>query len=213
MWPPSALPAGPPHLTGSVAAVRQFFGWRFWAAAFALGLLVLGVYLYASDDDPVVPAAARPRTEQRRIDLASFVYAAEQQDFRIVDGFTRGYLTLVLDGERSLRIQPGTPGAVRCDRLADVGGCGVVADLLGDAVVWFTVVPLGPRLTVELPPIVDLEDGYAILSNGWELRYAPVLDRRCAEATESFQEFLRRFGEDSTTIVDPGENRVTAVAC
>ncbi len=173
----------------------------------------MAVVVLTSDDGVSEDAGRRAEQQNRRLDLASFVFAAEQDRFRMVDGYSRGYLNLILDGERTVRIQPGTPGVVRCERLDDVGGCGVVADLLGDAVVWFAVVPLGPRLTIELPPIVDLEEGYAILTNGWELRYAPVLERRCDEETESFQQFLRQFGPQSTTIVDPGENRVTAVAC
>lgn len=193
--------------------MRQFFGWRFWAAVAVLALIAFGVALYAAGDEEAPPPAQARPSDPRRIDLASFVYSAEQDRFRIVDGYSRGYLTLILDGERSVRIPPGTPGAVRCEQLDQIGGCGVVVDLLGDAVVWFTIVPLGPRLTIELPPIVDLEDGFALLSNGWQLRYAPVLDRRCGTETESFQEFLREFGPKSTTIIDPGENRVTAVAC
>lgn len=192
--------------------MRQFFGWRFWAAVLALVVVALAIVVLTGDDSASEDQVERS-SQNRRLDLASFVYTAERNRFRMTDGYSRGYLNLILDGERTVRIQPGTPGVVRCQRLDEVGGCGVVADLLGDAVVWFAIVPLGPRLTLELPPIVDLEDGYAILSNGWELRYAPVLDRRCDEQTESFQQFLRKFGPRSTTIVDPGENRVTAVAC
>ena len=192
--------------------MRQFFGWRFWAAVLALVVVALAIVVLTGDDSASEDQVERS-SQNRRLDLASFVYAAERNRFRMTAGYSRGHLNLILDGERTVRIQPGTPGVVRCQRLDEVGGCGVVADLLGDAVVWFAIVPLGPRLTLELPPIVDLEDGYAILSNGWELRYAPVLDRRCDEQTESFQQFLREFGPRSTTIVDPGENRVTAVAC
>jgi len=194
--------------------MRQFFGWRFWGAFAALALIALGIVVYANGGEEEAPGRAQARRDQLRlIDLASFVYAIEDDGFTMVEGYSRGYLDLILDGERTIRIPPGTPGAVRCDAMDQVGGCGVVADLLGDAVVWFTIVPLGPGLTIELPPIVDLEDGYALLDNGWKLRYAPVLDRRCERETESFQEFLREFGPRSTTIVDPGENRVTAVAC
>ena len=89
----------------------------------------------------------------------------------------------------------------------------MVADLLGDAVVWFAVIPAGPRFTIELPAIVELIDGYAVLENGWEIRYAPILDRRCDVDTESFSEFQERFGKRFVSIVDPGANHLTAVAC
>lgn len=192
--------------------MRQFFSWRFWATLVALVVVTAAIVVFTSDDSASDDRGQRT-TENRRVDLASFVYTAEQDRFRMVDGYSRGFLNLVLDGARTVHIQPGTPGEVSCERLDEPGRCGVVADLLGDAVVWFAILPLGPRLTIELPPIVDLEDGYAILTNAWELRYAPVLDRRCDKETESFQQFLRELGPESTTIVDPGENRVTAVAC
>ena len=59
----------------------------------------------------------------------------------------------------------------------------LVADVLGDAVVWFALVPRAPRDTVDLPPIVDLHDGYAQFVNGWEVLYAPVIERDAAATT------------------------------
>jgi hypothetical protein len=86
--------------------------------------------------------------------------------------------------------------------------------------VWFAVLPKAPRETVELPPIVDLQDGFAIFENGWEIPYPPVIDRdteadgTCeGEDIPSFSDFLRRFGPNSTTIVDLATQQVIQVQC
>ena len=71
-----------------------------------------------------------------------------------------------------MRIVPGTPGEVNCPALDEVAKCAVVADLLGDGVVWFAIVPLATSQTVALPAIVSLDDGFATLTNGWQLPYA-----------------------------------------
>jgi len=92
----------------------------------------------------------------------------------------------------------------------------VFADLLGDAVVWFALMPRGPNETVELPPIVDLQDGFARFENGWRIAYPPVIERdedTCSVDIVSFSDFLRRFGPNSTTIVDLETMEVTAVRC
>ena len=61
----------------------------------------------------------------------------------------------------------------------------VVADLLGEAVVWFALVPMSASPTsVQLPSIDTIDEGVATLVNGWQLRYAPVLDRRCTDAVD-----------------------------
>ena len=74
---------------------------------------------------------------------------------------------------------------------------------------------MGRSDTVELPPIVDLQDGFAIFENGWEIRYPPVIDRGegCGDDIVSFSDFLRRFGPNSTSIVDLETMEVTEVEC
>jgi len=132
------------------------------------------------------------------------------------DGRTVGQLDAVLDENRVARVAPGTPGDVTCENFEDPDRCVLLADLLGDAVVWFALVPAGPRDTVELGPIEDLQDGYARFTNGWEILYAPVIERdadSCGDDVVSFSDFLRRFGPDSTTVVDLETRQVTAVIC
>jgi hypothetical protein len=193
--------------------MAQFFSWRFWAAIGAVAALGLLLFVVTDDDSSIDDYAASVSQENRRIDIANIVVAATADNFSMKSGYSRGYLNLQLDAARTMRILPATPGDVQCKDYLEPGKCSVVADLLGDAVVWFAIVPSGPRFTIELPPIDELVDGYAVLDNGWEVRYAPVLDRRCDTDTESFSEFQKKFGKKSTSIIDPGENQITAVAC
>ena len=206
--------------------MRQLFTWRFLAAIGALVLLAVGVdTAFAGAEKRGEIAVAAPATFDddgnlipRRIDLSdSVAFVVPSPDFEIgEDGLSRGGLDLVLDADRTARVAPGTPGEVTCDNLVDPNRCVVVADVLGEAVVWFALLPRGPRDTVELPPIVDLEDGYALFVNGWEVLYAPVIERddaTCGDDVVSFSDFLRGFGPGSTSVVDLETRQVTAVIC
>ena len=62
--------------------------------------------------------------------------------------------------------------------------------------------------TVEL-----LDDGHVVLANGWELRHAYKVERRCAEDTQSLRLFIARFGEYATTTFDLESQRVVRVTC
>ena len=155
---------------------------------------------------------------ERKIDLISPVQRIERSDDFAIgdDGVTTGTLDAVLDENRVVRVVAGTPGSITCESLGDENGCVVLADLLGEAVVWFAVLPRGPRDTVELPPIIDLQDGYALFGNGWQVRYETVIDRErgCpGKDIPSFSDFLRRFGPDSITQVDLETQKVAAVVC
>ena len=112
-----------------------------------------------------------------------------------------------------MKIVPGTPGEINCPALDDVAKCAVVADLLGDGVVWFAIVPLATSQTVALPAIVSLDDGYATLTNGWQLPYAQELERQCARDFESFTEFREELGTNFTSIYDLTEGEITDVVC
>ena len=152
----------------------------------------------------------------RRVDLIESVERFERSDdFEIgEDGRTIGILDAVLDERRTMRVAPGTPGVITCRNLVGVDRCVVLADMLGDAVVWFAILPKAPSETVELPSIVDLQDGYALFENGWEVRYPPVIERVCADQDiPSFSDFLRRFGPGSTTVVDLDTQQVLRVEC
>jgi len=158
--------------------------------------------------------------QPHRIDFVDRVFASGNAAFRLDDdGLAESDTDLIIDGSRSLRVIAGTPGENLCPDFGELGVCAVVADLLGEAVVWFALVPMGPGDTVEFPAIDVLEDGRARLVNGWELPYAPVLDRRCRDAEgdevefDSYREFREVLGDDFTSVYSITSRRLVAVVC
>jgi hypothetical protein len=201
-------------LAATLATVRQLFTWRFLAAVAALAALALIVNAVIVDDDQLA-AVLEPEIADRRIDLIAGVFITEtSDDFEIGrDGLTRGFVDFTLENKKIMRVAPGTQGEVDC-RLSSISSCVVFVDLLGDAVIWFSVEPRAERNTVELGPIVDLEDSYALFESGWQIKYPPVIDRRCeGEDVVSFSDFLRRFGPGSTTVIDVATQQVLRVRC
>ena len=195
--------------------MRQLFNWRFVAAVAALAALALLARAILTDDSSI-DAVIEPETIERHIELIEPIETATATaGFSVLpNGMTTGSLELVLDAERVVRIVPGTLGEVACDDLDQRNRCAILADMLGDAVVWFTIQPQGPRATVELPPIIDLDEGDAVFENGWRVPYAPVIERDCGgEDIPTFSDFLRRFGPDSVTILDLETREVVSVRC
>lgn len=195
--------------------MRQLFNWRFVAAVAALGALALLVRAILTDDNSIATVIEPPAIE-RQIDLIEPIESATQtSDFAVLgSGVTTGFIELTLDAERVLQIVPGTFGEIDCDELDTDNRCAVFADMLGNAVVWFAILPQAPRSTVELAPVVDLDDGQALFANGWRIPYAPVIERECeGEDIPTFSDFLRRFGPDSVTVVDLETRQVTSVRC
>jgi hypothetical protein len=193
--------------------MRQIFTVRFFAAVGAvLGLVVLLSVLFR-EDGPVADVAERQPME-RTIDLVALVFSSTSVDFAIGDdGITTGSLDLLLDQERTVRIVPGTSGENNCAALDEIAKCAVLTDLLGDAVVWFAIVPLASSRTLALPAIVSLDDDFATLANGWRLPYAPILERQCARDFGSFTEFREELGTDFTSIYSLVEGEITDVVC
>jgi len=194
--------------------MRQIFSIRFFAALAGVAVLALVVYTVFGSDDSVAEVTDQVPLE-RRIDLVSAVFSAEPDaGFQIgEDGRTRENLDLVLDLERRVHIVEGTYGEITCEELDQIGKCAVIADLLGDAVIWFSVVPLRGSDTVEMPAIIELDEGMATLENGWRVPYAPVLERQCPRDYGSFREMLDEVGTDFTSIYDLGDGEITDVVC
>jgi hypothetical protein len=207
---------------GSVADVRQIFSVRFFAAVgavvalfFVLTTIFATRQVIEGDDGD---ADAAETVELHRIDLVEQVFSSRNENFRVRNGMARAPTRLIIDGTRQLRIVRDTPGVDLCPQFGEIGACAIVADLLGEGVVWFALVPMGPGRTVELPAIDTLEDGLATLVNGWQLPYAAVLDRRCgvgddAETFDSYREFRETMGDRFVSVYDLDEQRLTAVIC
>ena len=173
--------------------MRQLFSWRFVAAIAALGALALLARALLVNDD-AIESVIDPEPIERRIDVFQPIVSVEQSTDFLIDsaGVTTGYIDVNLTGDRVVRIAPGTLGEIACDQLEQDNQCVLLADTLGDAVVWFSMLPAAPRATVELPPIIDLDEGEAVFENGWRVPYAPVIERDCeGEDIPSFSDFLR----------------------
>jgi hypothetical protein len=195
--------------------MRQVLSWRFVAALAALAGLALLISALLVGRDTVARIAEHQGPTSRRADLIAIVLDTDADDFALrEDGTTRGRLTLKLHSDRSVTIFPGTSGTSSCDDLDKAGACAVLAETLGDTIVSFAFVPMSFGLQIELPAIRELSGGFAQLANGWQVPYAPVIDRsRCDSPAESFSEFLRLVGRHHRSVYRFGPGEITAVTC
>ena len=196
--------------------MRQVLSWRFVASIGALVALTLFVYVAFVDRGTIAEVVEPSDPPSRRIDLVAIALENRREGFALKPaGVSEGDLQMSLvPEERAARVFAGTPGEITCPDLAKP--CVLLAETLGDTIMWFALVPLLPNFQFELPAIESLDGGFANLVNGWQLPYAPIIDRsRCEEKypAESFSEFLRLAGEDHRAIYSFGSSEITHVAC
>jgi hypothetical protein len=202
--------------------MRQILSIRFVAAVAAVvGLFFLLTTIFFTREvvEDVVADDGPDEVELHKIDLVEQVFSSRNARFRVVDGAAMADTELIIDGTRSVFVVAGTPGVDHCPEFGRIGACAVAADLIGEAVVWFALVPMGTGRIVEFPAIDTLDDGLATLVNGWQLPFAPILDRRCRapggglEEFASYREFREIFGDDFISVYDIDERRLVAVEC
>jgi hypothetical protein len=197
--------------------MRQFISPRFWLAIAALIGLTYGLwYVLVREDDSVgvLGQPTRAATEVHRINLVQPVYSIQAEPgFEISDGVASTEMRLTLDATRTMVVKPGTPGQISCSRLAEINQCVVAADLLGDAVVWFSLIPNPQRASLLLPGITEVrKDNWVLLSNGWEVARNDNVERNC-DAT-GLDEFVRQFGGNlSTSTFSFEQQEITKVTC
>jgi hypothetical protein len=194
--------------------MRQIFSIRFFAAVGAVvGLfLILMLVVRGGDEITVAPPVTAPPT--REVDFVDWIYSSTAPDFEVRNGRAAADTQLVIDVNRRLDIKRGTLGEQHCPRWGEVVGCAFVADLLGEGVVWFAIVPMGPNRTVPLPAIDTLDEGIATLVNGWQMAYAPILDRLCGDDDyNSYRELRETLGDNFTSVYSIDEQRIVAVQC
>jgi hypothetical protein len=195
--------------------VRQILSWRFIAAIVAVGVFALVVYILGSRGGGAGVAGA-DSGDVRRMDFISLVASIKADGFAMTANDTvSGDLTLVMPNGQNVTVFPGTPGVVQCDNLTESYQCAVLGQSLGDTIVWFALMPMrGAEFRFELPAIVELEDDFARLANGWEVPYAQVIDRtECDPDATSFANFLDKHGTEFVSIYDLSEQAIVAVAC
>lgn len=196
-------------------SVSQFFTWRFWAAVGAVVLLFL-VLLTLRDGGG--PAEVVMDANDRRIDLIARTSTIRSDgSWSVSGGRSRGDATAVLQNGRLLIIADGTLGQSTCVLPETPDSCVILADTLGDGIVWFSLVPAPAAGTneLELPAIDELLHGvtYARLVNGWEVPLLDKVVRRCKEETANLAGFVEQFRNDHVTIVDLDRAQVSAVRC
>ncbi|MEX0848565.1 MAG: hypothetical protein WD023_12370 [Ilumatobacteraceae bacterium] len=202
--------------------MRQFFTWGFWASILAVAALFAGLVALmgrndagAGDLQDLVPADVVLGPPVREVDLVASIFLVQADPgFAIVEGRANGAMQIRIDGQRYMNIPAGAPGENRCAGLDQLAQCAVAADLLGDAVLWFSIVPLGGRNSVELPAVTEiLSSNRARLANGWIVTRADTLKRNCDEDTNSTTDFIRRFGTDASSTFSIDEQRLVSVTC
>ncbi len=195
--------------------MRSIFSLRFLLAVLALVLLA-AVWMASVDNDTTVAepdGKTTPPTQM--IDLVDPIKISTNPAFDVDDdGLATATTTLTLSGDRRLLIVEGTPGEIACADLDTLNGCVVFADLLGEAVIWFSIQPYDGSGTVTLPAIDTLNNGLATLTNGWQLPFASVLDRRCGDRRfASYREFRSELGTNFESVYHLADRRLSAVVC
>lgn len=162
----------------------------------------------------------------RSVDTVAVVEAINvDTDWSQQGDVTIGAARLTLDDLRTITIHPGTlvddyRKVPACTTLDQPRTCVFLADMLGEAVVWFALIPAdtargGERLT--LPGLVDMQSNgdEGILSNGWVLPLANGVKRECGDTdTAHLRDFITRFPDEAArTIVDTITDTVVRVEC
>jgi hypothetical protein len=136
-----------------------------------------------------------------------------------------GAMRLSLDDLRVLTVQDGTLtaeyGSVpACTDFAKPNACVLLADMLGDAVVWLALVPadvIAGQEFLTLPGLVDMQANgdEGILRNGWVVKLATPVKRECGDVTtSSLRDFITRFPDQlSKTVVNLTTDNVVSVKC
>jgi hypothetical protein len=151
----------------------------------------------------------------RSVDFISLVATAHlPAGFAMVDGRANADLFLVIDAARTMLVKAGTPGEIDCPRLAEPSQCIVAADLMGDGVLWFSLIPGAAGAVVPLPAVVELlSGGWVRLANDWVVQHAPKVERSCADDTTSLTNFIETYGDAATSSYNVEQQRIVRVTC
>ena len=197
--------------------MRQFVSFRFWLSVAALLGLTYGLWYVLVRKDDSVAVIGQPAHEavtEHRINLLLPVYGIQAEPgFAMIDGVANGEMRLALDATRTMVVKAGTPGQVTCAKLAEINQCVVAADLLGEAVVWFSLIPNPQRASLLLPGVTEVrKDNWVLLSNGWEVARNEVVERNCDAA--GLDDFVHQFGGSlSTSTFSFEQQQIVKVTC
>lgn len=190
-------------------------------AAIAALLVGNGVYSSVNNSATVIETDVR-----HKVDLVASVNAVNVDANWKQDGVTsNGVLQLSLDDTRVLMIPEGTlvddyDAMSQCSDFVTPNACVLLADMLGDAVIWFALVPadkVSGTQTLTLPGLVDMQANgdEGILRNGWVVKLATPVKRNCENAdTTTLRDFITRFPDDaSTASMNLTTDTIVSVTC
>ena len=200
--------------------MRQLLSWRTWAAVGLLLVLATVVQLLTSRGPRGSDGVAVQPTERRVSAIASVMSIESSEAFAVIDGVTVGSATLALDDGRVVMITRETPGEIDCADRTTPAACVLLADMLGDGVVWYALVNSdGPASrTLVVPTLIDMVDGgdTGVLANEWFVPLADGVVRTCAGAPRSstLRSFIESYaGSGIRTVLDLDRDEVVEVIC
>ncbi|MSO58740.1 MAG: hypothetical protein EXQ63_00250 [Ilumatobacteraceae bacterium] len=171
-------------------------------------------------------ASVTSNATKRRIDLfASATTVTADAGWSVFEGRTIGKMQLTLADDRVITISDGTyvddyNSVTACTNFQEQAACVLVADMLGDAVVWFALVQADSKngtKQLRLPGLVDMQSNgdEGVLGNGWIVALGVGVKRVCPNSeTTSLRDFITRFGGPAAvSIVDLEQDIVVQVVC
>lgn len=196
----------------------------FIGVGLVLAALFLGNGIYASLNNQ---ETLTPTDVLHKIDLVASVTSVNTDVGWSQDGglTSSGALRLSLDDLRVLTVAEGTlvddyDTVPACTDFVTPNACVLLADMLGEAVVWFALVPADRANGVQyltLPGLIDMQANgdEGILRNGWVVKLATPVKRDCGDLdTSSLRDFITRFPDTaSTSLVNLTTDTVVSVVC
>jgi len=195
----------------SLVSLRTLVG---LAAVSVFGLVALMLFSLTNGDGRSDSGSTR---SIEMIAVASSIVADDGWTTR--DGTTVGSATVSLDDGRIVSIPNGTPGEISCADLVASSACVMLADTLGSAVVWFTLVDADPSRAgryLTLPGLVDMREAgdLGVLANGWVIRLATPTERTCETDPGNLRDFIDAYGGDgSQSVLDLIGDQIVEVTC
>lgn len=195
--------------------MRQILTRRFLLAIGVPLLAALCWWLVAVRSDGSVGTTQRSHFVSY---TASVVTVQADPNWAVKNGLTTGTARLALDDGRTIYIAEATLGEILCTDFATPNACVLLAEMLGDAPIWFALAPSAgdePLTRLPLPPVVDMlnEGDDAVLDNGWVVPLATPTKRECDTATVSLRDFIERFGLEMEVSLNLATDEVDVVRC
>ena len=201
--------------------MRQLLSWRTWAAIAVLLVLITVLQLLTGDGRRSGTSDEETQPSVRRVEVIASVMSIDASEaFDVIDGITVGSAVLTLDDGRNITITRATPGEIDCADRATAASCVLLADMLGDGIIWYALVNSdGPAARLlALPTLIDMEDGgdIGVLANGWRVPLANGVIRTCAGEPRSstLRAFIESYSETGIrSMLDLDRDEVVEVIC